>query len=130
MKAYEIAYIATPAFTVEEAGKFHEKIKEMISKTGGVLGREQIPAKKALAYSVKNNTEAYLASIDFEGKEEDVKKIYENIKKEEDVLRLLVIKKEIIKETEKKEKAPKKEKSLKPEKTRLKEIDEKIDEIL
>ncbi len=130
MKAYEIAYLATPTFTAEEVAGFHEKIKEKISKTGGVLGKEQIPARKTLAYPVKNNTEAYLSSVDFEGKEEDAKKIYQNIKKEKNILRFLIIKRDIIKETEKKEKVPRKEKSLKPEKTRLEEIDEKIDEIL
>ncbi len=131
MKAYEITYLIAPSLTAEEAEKYHEKIKGIISKANGVLGKEQSPSKRVLAYPIKKNAEGYLASADFESSEDSIKEISKKLKKEKDLLRYLLIKKEINKTSEKKERsAQKKGKSLKPEKAKLKEIDEKIDEIL
>jgi ribosomal protein S6 len=129
MKPYEIAYLIVPSFTTEEATTYHEEVKKIIEKNSGVLGNEQLPTKKVLAYPIKKSTEAYLASINFENEEENILKINDLVKNEKNILRFLLISKK----TNKKDAtdAPRrKRKSLKPEKASLKEIDEKIDEIL
>ena len=128
MKPYELTYLIIPSFTSEEAGVFHEGIKKIISKNGGSLGSEQVPTRKTLAYPIKKSTEGYLSSIDFDAKPEDAKKVSEEIKKEKDILRHILIGKQFGKKID--EEPRRKRKSLKPEKATLQEIDEKIDEIL
>ncbi len=129
MKVYELTYLIIPSLASKEAEEYHKKIKEIIEKEGGVPGKEQLPSKKNLAYLIKNCSEGYLACVDFEIDKESVKKLTEKINKESQILRYLLLEKEAIKQNERK-KTSRKKKSLKPEKTKLKEIDEKIDEML
>jgi len=145
MEPYEITYLILPSLTAEEAVGFHEDIKKIIGKENGVLGNEQSPVKKPLAYLVKQHGEGYLASLDFQAKKEDVKKIGEKIKKEKNIMRYLLVGKQVSKKPEKKRRTltdsteepekekpvkEKKKKSLKPAKAKLQEIDDKIDEML
>jgi small subunit ribosomal protein S6 len=128
MKPYEITYLIASSLTVEEAGLFHEEVKKIITKNNGILGSEQTPTKKTLAYPIKKNTEGYLSSIDFNAKPEEAKKVAEGVKKEKNVLRHILIGKQVGKKFD--EEPRRKRRSLKPEKAKLQEIDEKIDEIL
>jgi small subunit ribosomal protein S6 len=128
MKPYELTYLIIPSFTTQEASVFHEEIKKTISKNGGVLGSEQIPTRKTLAYPIKKSTEGYLSSIDFDASPEDAKKVAEEVKKEKNILRHILIGKQFGKKID--EEPRRKRRSLKPEKAKLQEIDEKIDEIL
>ena len=129
MKSYELTYLIIPSLASTEAEEYHKKIKEDIKKEGGAVGKEQIPAKKTLAYPINKNTEGYLASLDIEIDKEKVSLLKEKLDKEEEILRHLLIEKEAPQKTEER-KVSRKKKSLKPEKTKLKEIDDKIDEIL
>lgn len=128
MKPYEITYLIVPSLTAEEAGLFHEEVKKIITKNNGLLGSEQVPTKKTLAYPIKKSNEGYLSSIDFNASPEEAKKIAESVKKEKNVLRHILIGKQIKKKDE--EGPRRKRRSLKPEKASLKEIDEKLDDIL
>ena len=128
MKPYELTYLIIPSFTTEEAGVFHEGIKKIISKNGGLLGSEQIPTRKTLAYPIKKSTEGYLSSIDFNAIEENAKKVGEEVKKEKNILRHILIGKQFGKKID--EEPRRKRRSLKPEKAKLQEIDEKLDDIL
>jgi len=133
MRPYEITYLITPMLTEGEASTFHEKMKKMVEENSGKAGQEQVPTKKTLAYPIKKNTEGYLSSFDFEIEEKDLEKVKENISKEDSILRHIIIQKDPQKEEKeekREEKSPKKKKSLKPEKAKLKEIDEKIEEML
>jgi len=148
MKLYEITYIANPALTPEEADSLQGRVTETITKAEGALGSSGSPQRKSLAYPVKKNNEAYLSSMEFSAEEDNVKKIEEEIKKEKDILRHLLVKKPEIKEAErrserkkslkpeetekKKDHSPEeteKKKDYKPEKAKLQEIDKKIEEI-
>jgi len=128
MKPYEITYIITPSLTLEEAIDVHEGIKKEIQENKGTLGSEQNPIRKTLAYPINKNNEGYLASVDFVTDEESIKKIEEKARKEKNFLRYIVVGKRLSKKSE--EERPKRRKTLKPEKAKLKEIDDKIDEIL
>ncbi len=128
MKFYEITYLITSELTAEEAVSFHEKIKKLIEENKGKVGGEQTPTKRTLAYPVKKKTEGFLASIDFEADGEVAKKISESVRKEEEVLRHLVISKETSKKRD--EEPKRRRRTLKPEKAKLKEIDDKLDEII
>ncbi len=128
MKPYEITYLIVPDLTTEEAGEYHEGVKKLIAKIKGTPGSEQTPTKRVLAYSVKKNNEAYLASLDFEAESSAVQELKKLVEKEKKIIRHLIISKKVSKRDE--EDQPKKRRSLKPEKATLKEIDEKIDEIV
>ncbi len=128
MNYYELTYLASPTFTHEEVVGYHEKIKSLIVKEKGVTSTEQEPIKKTLAYPVKKQTQAYLASIDFEIVAGDADKIKAFLKKESNILRHILIKKN--KAHEKEDARPRKRRSLKPEKTMLKDIEEKLNEII
>jgi ribosomal protein S6 len=130
MKSYEITYLINPDFTEDEALKYHEKFKKSLEKNSAVLGSEQNPTKKLLAYPVNGSIEGYLASSDFEVDAQTVKDIEKIAEKESDILRHIIIEKKSTKKTEEREERKRKKKSLKPEKTKLKEIDDKIDEIV
>lgn len=128
MNYYELTYLASPTFTHEEVINFHEKIKSHISKEKGVTSTEQEPIKKTLAYPVKKHSQAYLASIDFEIDIENISKIKDIIKKENNILRYILTKKS--KKQENEEATTKKRRSLKPEKAMLEDIEQKLDEII
>ncbi len=127
MKSYEITYLIVPDLTAEEAAEYHEGIKKIIAKIKGIPGSEQTPTRKTLAYPIKKKTEAYLTSLDFEAESTSVQELKKLIAKEKNILRHLIISKKVSKDDDE---APKKRRSLKPEKAKLKELDDKIDEIV
>ncbi len=129
MKLYELAYIANPNLSSEEINSLQEELINIISKIEGVLGKSSSPQKRALAYPVKDQTEAYLSCVEFSIPENVLKSIEDEVKKNKNILRYLIIKKPVVKKVEV-EARPEKKKSLKPEKTKLKEIDKEIDEII
>ncbi len=128
MKPYEITYLIDSSLTAEEAESFHEDIKKTVKENKGVPGSEQKPTRKTLAYPINKKTEGYLASVDFEAGAKEVTEIRKKVEKEKNILRYLIIEKQIAKKEEKER--PSKKKTLKPEKAKLKEIDDKINEIL
>ncbi len=157
MNLYELTYLLSPELTGEEAEAKNDEIAEKIKKTGATLYKLEGPKKRNLAYELDGFNEAYIASIDLDVESLKIKVIEEKIKQEEAVLRhLLISKKEVEEEdpseekpTERKEeseegneednedeekKSEKEEdeekKEDKDKKVKLKEIDDKIDEIL
>ncbi len=127
MKLYEIAYIADPEMSPEEASSLQERVVGVITEKGGTPGNNGSPQKRKLAYKVKKNGEAYFSSVEFSAEEDKIKEIEEEIRKESSILRRLLIKKPAIKKSQD---SREKKKSLKPEKTKLQEIDKKIEEIV
>jgi ribosomal protein S6 len=148
MKEYELTYLATSSFTKEEAEDYHEKIKKEAGKICSLLGKEQLPIKKTLVYEINKEGEAYLACFNFNGEEDAVLKVEEKIKKEENIIRYIIVKKrkrvikterkrppkkeEVVEKKEKKETKTKKEVKKTPasKKTKISDIDEKIEEII
>ncbi len=128
MKSYEITYLTIPSLTTEEATSLHEEIKNSITKVGGSLKTDQTPTRKTLAYLVKNNSEGYLSSIDFDLDHEKIDNLVKKVERNENILRHLLLTKQIRKRDE--EEPRRKRPSLKPEKAKLKELDDKIDEML
>ncbi len=150
MTLYELTYLITPKITDEDAGKFNEEIIEKLKGTGATLYKIENPKKRNLAYDLGGFNEAYIARINFDLSSEEVKLVDEKLKKEEKVLRHLLVSEEFIEkeeepkredESEEKEydedsdeddidRDEEKKKSKKEKKVKLNEIDEKIDEIL
>ncbi len=150
MKLYELAYLITPEITEEEAEKVSDKIAEELKGKEAVLCKIESPKKRFLAYEINGYKEAYLASISFDISSEKVSIIKDELSEKSEIVRSVVFSKKMIEEEEedtikekptkdespkeeedkKENKETKKEKSKKTKKVKLKEIDEKIDEII
>ena len=152
MKHYELTYLISPDLSEEEAKIFSQKIALLVQEKGIVLNKTS-PIKKILSYRIKKENQAFLSTLIFQLNPVDTadltydpsanrKKLddLENkLKAEKKVLRYLIlvapaISKKIVKTnrisvpsltTKGKITTIKKEK-----KVELKEIGEKLDEIL
>lgn len=143
MKNYELSYLIYPESTTEETEDLNAGITSAIQKDGGLILKSEMPVSKFLGYAIKKQRSALWVNIEFSAEPEKIASIDSYIKKEAKVLRyLLVIKKpkrQIKERRERKEQVPtpeavKEENVIKPEKfdkkVDLKDIDEKLDEIL
>ncbi len=139
MKKYELTCLISPNIEKQEIISLSEKINAIIKENGGVLDINQnTPIKKNLAYSIKKQTSAYIYTLNFSSEPEKLELFKKSLEAESNILRFMLIKKEIGKEkpikrrlTRKILQAPvveKKEKS--EEKVELEKLDKKLEEIL
>ena len=128
MKNYELTYLISPTLSDDEAGEFQNKIASFMQENGGVLNNSRTPVKKRLAYSIKGQKVAFLATLLFQLAEEKIESLEKQLKEESDIIKYLILIKKIIKEDKKVPRIIKKTES-KP-KTKLKEFDEKLEEII
>jgi small subunit ribosomal protein S6 len=147
MNNYELLYIVANQYTEEEAKNIQSKVNSMIEKIGGVLGYQENMGKKKLAYPINHVAHGYYFLAEFELEDgTKLKDISENLRLDKEILRAqIVTKKEKTTEAElKKQKALREKNSTeeketatptteKPERTKkadMKDLDEKLDEIL
>jgi small subunit ribosomal protein S6 len=129
MKNYELTYLISPDLSETEVKSLQEKISSLIGNKGGVLVNLNTPTKKKLAYPIKKRMEAYLSSLNFQLSPDRLIEMEKDLKVEENVLRFLIITKKIIKKVPEAlfKKPPR---ITKPKKVELKEIEQKLEEIL
>jgi len=126
---YELTYLITPEMTDEEAEKFHNQILEKVKELEGTVKKISSPQRRELSYPIEKQNAAYLSSLDF--KEGKIREIEKELEKEEKIIRYLLLKKKEVVEEEKPEKEEKPKREIKKsKKVKLKEIDDKIEEIL
>ena len=139
MKTYELTYIITPEITSEEAEAKAREIEAIVQNKEGIILGQINPVAKTLSYPVKKHASGFVGVLEFQLEPEKVGEVEKLLSKEEKINRhLLTIKKAVKarKEEFKAEKIEEKsaEKTEKPEKTEekieLKDIEQKIDEIL
>ena len=130
MKTYQLNYLISPELSFEQANSFCQKIESIVAKTSTVIKTEKL-AKKSLAFPIKKQKVAYLASIEFSSDPQKPEVLLKEIKKEPMVLRCLLLQKEL------KEPAPSPPKTGKTKKAKsssqkveLKKIEEKLEEII
>ena len=100
MQIYELGYLILPSITEDKLSVVVGKIKEVISKVGGVEIDGEGPFKHELAYPMSKTigasrylvTDAYLGWIKFELEPERTASIKTSIEEIEKVLRFLLIK--------------------------------------
>ena len=122
MKAYELTLIISPNLTEIELKEVLEKVKSFLSEEGGLLsGAEE---------QIKRKEKGFLSSIDFSINPANLKNLEKKLKSENKIIRYIIISQK----TSKKESGERKKPVWHPEKrtkkVELKEIDEKIDEII
>ncbi|MDD5291256.1 MAG: 30S ribosomal protein S6 [Patescibacteria group bacterium] len=148
---YELLFIIPNKFTEEEANSVTAKVKEIIAGEGGNITFSEFWGKKQLAYPIKQNSYGYYSLLEFDLDGEKLAKINKILRMSSDVIRFQIIKKKVktaeqlekekkisekiaVKNMAKEQKAEAKE-TLKPaqgkeKKLDLKDLDEKLDDIL
>jgi ribosomal protein S6 len=127
MKYYELAFILSSKLSETDASDIKQKLETLIQEKEGILDFSEDLKKISLSYPIEKETQAYLGSIKFFLKKDNIKEIEAKTKEEKSILRFILCNKKKIEaqESDKKRTAPKKKK-----KAELKDIEEKLDEIL
>ena len=154
MNKYELTYLLPVSLSENEIVKESEKIKKILGN--GKIIEEKALGKRKLSYPIKKGDFGYYTNIVFEFEPEEIKKIDSEIKMQENILRHLIVSaKETPKPIEKKEEkveeklkvkpptslklrgaskkavvAKTKLKKPEPVEEKIKELDEKLEEIL
>jgi len=142
MKTYELTYIISPEMTPEEAETFGKEVESFIQNKEGAILNQLKPTAKILAYPIKNRASGFMGVLEFQADPEKMLELKEKIQKDGKVVRYTIVIKKISKKRKerrtRKEVAPifEKEPEVKPEikiekeKVELKDIEQKLEEIL
>jgi len=135
MKNYELTYLVSQRLSEEGIKNLSSQISTFIQEAGGIILKISEAIKKKLAYEIKDESEAFLTVINFSSSPENLKNINSWLKEKREILRHIIVIKRDIKETPMRRISPKMDKQpiidqSKDKKVELKEIDQKIDEIL
>ncbi len=152
---YEILFIMPNKFTDEEAQGVFKKVGELITSNDGKITMENYWGKKKFAYPIKHEYYGYYGLYEFDLERSLINEINNKLRLDNTILRVLIVKKELKSEEqikkdqkikakietkkakEKEEEEEKKEKNSKKsttkkeeEKVDLKNLDEKLDDVL
>ncbi|PIS05194.1 MAG: 30S ribosomal protein S6 [Candidatus Buchananbacteria bacterium CG10_big_fil_rev_8_21_14_0_10_42_9] len=137
---YELLYIIPGTFAENEIDPVRSKVSDLVKQSGKVTAETAL-GKKKLAYPIKHMAQGYYEIVEFDAEPTDMKKLDTNLKLYNDVLRHLIVKKEIVSgpahvSRERVPDAPKLVKEIptkdhaSEKKTKSIDIDKKLDEIL
>jgi ribosomal protein S6 len=152
MKTYELTYIVSPEITSEETESKAKEFEAKIQSIEGTVLKQKNPNAITLAYPIKNRASGFLGIIEFQIEPEKISELEEAVAKDDKIVRhTIVIKKpmslrrerrprikpiSILKTEEEKETKIEEEKisskkvSEEKQKVELKDIEQKLDEIL
>lgn len=91
MKTYELTYIVSPELISEEAQAKSKEIETIIQNKEGSVLRQLNPIAKTLSYPIKKQASGYLGVLEFQLEPERLKELEENLKKDEKIVRHMVI---------------------------------------
>lgn len=92
MNYYEKVVILEPTLGDEEINEVSEKIKNLISKAGGEVLKEDRWGRRALAYELNRKTQGYYMLYTFKAPPAAIKKMEEFLKVFDPVFRYMVVK--------------------------------------
>lgn len=146
---YEILYILPMSYTAEEVRPITKKVADIIKDNGGTVTKEQNLDKQKFAYPIKGQSHGYYFLYEFDLPTDKLINLNRILHLTNEVLRFIIVKKQIKSEEQLKEEtkiqekiARKKEKKRieeakvekvakeKKGKISLEELDKKLDEIL
>ncbi len=150
LEHYEILYILPMSYTAEEVKPINQKVAELIKTNGGTITKEQDLDKQKFAYPIKNQSHGYYFLYEFDLPTDKLLGLNRILQLTNEVLRFIVVKKQIKSEEQLQEQARIQEKIAKKrekvkteeakvekvakEKTKVKisleDLDKKLDEIL
>lgn len=131
---YELTFLLSPELNQEEVEEFLKKINSSILGIGEVLGSEKFQ-KINLSYPIEKKDKAFLTVMEFRAEPAQIEGFRNQLEKEKNILRFLLIKKKETKERIKRRKIKKEEKPKAgpvrtKKKVELEKIEEKLEEIL
>lgn len=152
MTKYELLYIVPAQYTEDELAPIKQKTRETIENIGGKILLEDNLGKKKFVYPIKKTHQGYYLLNHFELDKKNLEKLEKNLRLSDQILRHIVIRYEpksemklerikeglktfaetpIIKTPEKPaDRILEKKPEEKEEKTKLEDLDKKLDEIL
>jgi len=158
MKTYELTYIVSPDVTSEEAEAKAKEIESLISSKEGTILKQSNPIARTLSYQIKKRASGFFGVLEFQVEPEKIIELKETLAKDGNIVRNMIIIKEPAKmrkerrtrtkisseelpnitmgekvenETETEEiEEEKPVKSVEKEKVELKDIEQKLDELL
>jgi small subunit ribosomal protein S6 len=150
LEHYEILYILPMSYTAEEVKPINQKVAELIKTHGGTITKEQDLDKQKFAYPIKNQSHGYYFLYEFDLPTDKLLGLNRILQLTNEVLRFIVVKKQIKSEEQLQEQARIQEKIAKKrekakteevkvgkiakektkEKISLEDLDKKLDEIL
>lgn len=156
MKIYELTYIISPELSTEEAEAKAKETESAVQKIEGVIISQNNPVAKTFAYPIQKTASGFLATIEFQLENaEKVNELKDILAKDVKIVRDMIIIKKATKpmkerrtrtkpisiekpEEKQDQEAPKtvetkpasKEKEKDKDKVELKDIEQKLDELL
>jgi len=128
MKQYELIYLISSNLPEEGLKSLQEKINSLIQEEGGFISDVNLTIKRKLFSPIKKNKEVLAVNLDFNFPPEKLEDLEKKLKLEKEILRYLILTKQIKKRMITPLKA---RKFIKPKaKVELKEIEKKLEEIL
>lgn len=137
---YELTYIINPNLSEQEVAAQTNKVRSFINELGGEIKNEKLGEKRRLAYPIKKQGFGFYVTIEFNCEPENIIELDKKIRLEPQVLRHLLLTKEIMKQTPRRYVPPKAKEKIgmpfkpqpeaPPEKIKIEEIDKKLEEIL
>ena len=141
MKTYELTYIVSPETTSEEAEAKAKGIETAVQNREGIILKQSNPVAKTLAYPIAKRASGFFGVLEFQLEPEKLIELKEILEKDGKIVRHMFIIKEPIKVKKErrtrpapvvveKEETPLTKTSEDKQKVELKDIEEKLDEIL
>jgi small subunit ribosomal protein S6 len=138
---YELNLLINPLLEQTDAQATAEKFRQNIEKLNGQVKKLASLDKKKLAYPIKKQLSAYFVSLEFEMEPENVEKLQQELKLNNDILRFLLLVSEGANQLPPKPRTALRPKAvaapasvgIKPEKAakvKIEELDKKLEELL
>jgi len=137
---YELTYIINPNLTETEVSAQADKVRGFINAQGGEIKNERLGDKRRLAFPIGKHGYGFYVTAEFNAEPEKIAEIDRQLRLEPQIVRHLLISREVIVETPRKIRLPRKEKAeattkdtvseAAQEKASIEEIDKKLEELL
>ena len=131
MNYYELTCLLSSELSPQELQSFQEEIINFLQEKKAILVKIEKPIKKNLSYLIKKRGEAFLLTVEFQINPQEIHNLEKKLKENPQIFRYMLIKKKFTKEVKIAKKPPRFPKKISKEpKVELKEIEEKLKEIL
>ncbi len=130
MQRYELTYLISDEILEEEVKSLQNKITSLIQEEGGILYKENVFLRRKLAYPIKGRTQAYLTVSDFQLNPEKLVDFEKKLKETAQIIRYLILIKKSPRPMKISSRVRKPKEVTEEKKVELKEIEQKLEEIL
>ncbi|MGY6560700.1 MAG: 30S ribosomal protein S6 [Luteibaculaceae bacterium] len=92
MNRYETVFILTPVLSEDQAKEAVAKFRALITEAGGVVKHEENWGLRKLAYPIQKKSTGFYNLVEFESNPEFVKNLEIAYRRDERIMRFLVVK--------------------------------------